>query len=614
MSVAELAYRIQQQVSGNFEAARAGSPAERVLAGHGTGSAALLMSGESTQLFLPACVRSSSHEAHLLAGEVPVFGSWVPVGSRSEFWHTDPFSLVVWPRRPHREIDYRPGNPTGDVRVVWELNRLQHLFGLARVAHEDDSRRPAAISVFESHLRAWHRANPPGEGVNYISAMEEALRLVSLLHAYALVRAWVSEDIRGLVADVAVYHARHVEGRVSRYSSAGNHTVAEAVGLLYAGIVLREHPRARSWQEAGRRLLRAEASRQIDADGGGIEQATWYLLFITDLLGLAQLLLAHSSQQPETLVDAAVNRGREFLNTLATEPSDLPRLGDADDGYALSPDLRISWDAGVARHRQVSYRTSGLSLVRYSERDQLVFLHNNLGMAPNYAHGHAGSLSLVFRWEGSDILIDPGTYQYGGDAAFRRYFRSTRAHNTATIGGADQAQQVAPFMWSRPYRADLVLSRFEPDCTWLLAKHNGFRSRGVNQWRGIVYREGRYLAVWDHFEGRADAEVLLHWHLGCPVANCNASLRQSELSPGSARRIRLDVSDGELSRVRGSNDPVLGWRSDQYRQIEPCDVLQVRLEPVRDQSVLTVLWLSEPGSFGDVWPLCEEFQQVLARG
>ena len=170
-----------------------------------------------------------------------------------------------------------------------------------------------------------------------------------------------------IVAAIAAQHAPHIQRRLSLYSSAGNHTIAEATGLLYAGILLPEYPGAARWRETGRRLLRIEAARQIDADGGGIEQATWYLLFITDLLGLAQALLAHCGEAPEPAIDAALLRSRRFLNSLASGPDDLPRIGDADDGYALSPALRISWAAtGDDLPVQCSLPTAGLSLVRQS--------------------------------------------------------------------------------------------------------------------------------------------------------------------------------------------------------------------------------------------------------
>jgi hypothetical protein len=44
-----------------------------------------------------------------------------------------------WPNSHYATIDYRPGNPHGDVRVNWELNRLQFL--PAMVAKNEDLAR-----------------------------------------------------------------------------------------------------------------------------------------------------------------------------------------------------------------------------------------------------------------------------------------------------------------------------------------------------------------------------------------------------------------------------------------------------------------------------------------
>ncbi|MCK4814527.1 hypothetical protein KA005_02055, partial [bacterium] len=41
-----------------------------------------------------------------------------------------------WPACHYSKINYRPGNPYGDVRINWELNRLQFLPTMA-VTHED---------------------------------------------------------------------------------------------------------------------------------------------------------------------------------------------------------------------------------------------------------------------------------------------------------------------------------------------------------------------------------------------------------------------------------------------------------------------------------------------
>ena len=607
MSGPEIWYRLSTVVSDAAERALRRTPVELARAEQRIAGDALRASAAGRGMFVPPCDTSATDEAQLLAGRIPVFGAWIPVESDPAFWHTDPFSSAVWPRQPYRQIDYRPGNPTGDVRTVWELNRLQHLFALALIAHGDEGRRADAVRIIESHLVAWTAANPPGEGVNYLSAMEEALRLVAVFHAYALVSPWVSDQCRDIVAGLAVYHARHVAGRVSQHSSAGNHTIAEAVGLLYAGIVLQGHPCASEWRNSGLEHLRRESARQVDADGGGLEQATWYLLFITDLLGLAQSLLSHAGMAPEPRLDAAVQRARAFLNDLATGPGDLPRIGDGDDGYALWRGLQLSWTGNPASRRHVSYRAHGLSFVRYGDSDRLIFLHNPLGMPPGCAHGHADSLSVLFRWEGIDVLIDPGTYQYGAEARYRQYFRSTAAHNTATVDSGDQAEQLTAFMWRRPFTTELLLSQFEPDCAWLLARHDGYRPRGIVHRRGIVYRERQFLAVWDSFGGSGAASVALNWHLGCAITDIDQPRRQIGLDLPSGRRMRVEVSDGTPARVRGSLDPLLGWRSDRYGHKEPCDVLRVPFAPVPARPVLTLFWLGEPGRMSEIWPLCARF-------
>ena len=610
MSPGEIRWRLQAGLSDGL--ARIGEqfrrPGQRSLSREQL--AAGFLQADTPCVFMPPCERNAQDEQRLLAGELPVFGQWVPVRSGASFWHTDPLFRAEWPQLPYRQIDYRPGNATGDVRIVWELNRLQHLFALAMVAHQEPARRQAAVQRLEADLHAWYSANPPGIGVNYLSAMEEALRLICLFHAYDLIRQWASPETGAIVAEIAAHHAPHILQRLSLYSSAGNHTIAEATGLLYAGILLPEYPGAARWRETGRRLLRVEAARQIDVDGGGIEQATWYLLFITDLLGLAQALLRHCGEAPEPAIDAALERSRRFLTTLASGPHDLPKIGDADDGYALSPALRLSWATETSMPVHCSLPTAGLSVSRQSTDERLVFLHNPLGMAPGFGHGHADCLSLIFRFSGVDLLIDPGTGSYGADADYRRYFRSATGHNTATVDGADLAEQTGAFLWTRPYQSKLLISRSDADGVCWLAQHDAFRAQGVTHWRGVTHRPGRLLAVWDYFDGAAGHSVSLHWHLGCLVGNVAVDTGRVELQ-ASDRPVLLEISGGTMSLAEGQTSPQLGWRSPRYGSVKPCPALTVRADQSAPCRVLTVLWLGEPAPLGSLDPLLLEFSNCV---
>ncbi|MCB1597202.1 MAG: hypothetical protein KDI87_05780, partial [Gammaproteobacteria bacterium] len=215
MSPGEIRWRLQAGLSDGL--ARIGErfrwPGQRSLSKEQL--AAGFLQADTPRLFMPPCARNAQDEQRLLAGELPVFGRWVPVRSEASFWHTDPLFRAEWPQLPYRQIDYRPGNATGDVRIIWELNRLQHLFALAMVAHQEPARRQAAVQRLEADLHAWYSANPPGIGVNYLSAMEEALRLISLFHAYDLIRQWASPETGAMLAEIAAHHAPHIQQRLS---------------------------------------------------------------------------------------------------------------------------------------------------------------------------------------------------------------------------------------------------------------------------------------------------------------------------------------------------------------------------------------------------------------
>ena len=123
--------------------------------------------------------------------------------------------------------------------------------------------------------------------------MECGLRMLAACHALDLVRDRLQEPTRVWKAllELVRGHAELIRKRLSIHSSAGNHTIAEAAALVYAGSLFPEMPEAQLWRSLGLSLLEQEASHQILPDGGGAEQSFWYQRFISDLYGLVITLL-----------------------------------------------------------------------------------------------------------------------------------------------------------------------------------------------------------------------------------------------------------------------------------------------------------------------------------
>src|SRR5579862_4453603 len=119
-----------------------------------------------------AAIRASA--TRILAGEFEALGVRWPRREPGDLfpsavWTLDPVSHGNWPADAYCfDIDFRHGGGRGDVKYVWELNRLQVLPVLA--AFSLQSPNPAPIRAIEAAIASWHDANRPFRGVSWASA------------------------------------------------------------------------------------------------------------------------------------------------------------------------------------------------------------------------------------------------------------------------------------------------------------------------------------------------------------------------------------------------------------------------------------------------------------
>ncbi|MCA9474129.1 MAG: alginate lyase family protein [Nitrospira sp.] len=530
----------------------------------------------------------------LLSGKLFVLGHewvWRP---HCSVWHEAPDTHRQWPHEFFGRIPYREGNPYGDVRVAWEPSRLQHLVALGLLAQRaaPDIRR-RAVAQLEAQFLSWVGANPSYTGIHFISVMECGLRILAVCHALDLVREWLQdpEHVWPALLELVRSHVELIRKRISIYSSAGNHTIAEAAALVYAGSLFPEMPESQLWRSLGLSLLEQEAPHQILSDGGGSEQTFCYQRFVSDLYGLVVTLLQHQQCSVPSAIEQAFYRSKSFLNAFRRKDGSLPFIGDGDSGHALSPFLNFSdrpktWSPGLT-----TFDASGYSVIRSrsSQQHQLIFDHGPLGLAPCYAHGHADALSVIFQVGELDVLLDAGTYTYTGDRAWRNYFRGTRAHNTIVIDHKDQAVQENAFMWSQPFYAHVVINEESSDgAVTVLARHDGYEKRtGVTHWRAVLYSPPHSWLIWDRLAGSGVHHLELNWHLGIEP-NVQADLY---VFPCMDESLYLAVEGGASNLYRGETTPICGWQSCHYGIKKPIPTLRTVYAGSLPHEFSTRIWI-----------------------
>ncbi|MDY7000442.1 MAG: alginate lyase family protein [Thermodesulfobacteriota bacterium] len=519
----------------------------------------------------------------------------------------------AWPRSFFSDIRLDPEGP--DIREAWEPARLQHLtLVLHRIVENPDAPDAGSLKSFvRASLLTWIKDNPFLYGPNYVSVMECGLRIPVFLLGLKVLDT-LSPTEQNIIFKALFEHAWITRKRLSLYSSLGNHTIAECVGLVFAGALFREIRQGSEWLRTGIRLLERECGRQILADGGPIERSLDYHGFVLDLYWFAVDFLEKNNLHDCSGLKERLRLGEKFRAAFLVDGQNVLRIGDSDDGHAVAPGLNPQKERPTAEPHPLeqgfsfnSFPETGYTVIRGPEGLFMTFNHGPLGMAPLYNHGHADALSITLYKGAAPFLVDPGTYTYNGKREHRAYFKGTQAHNTVAVDGGDQAEQLTGFVWDRPYRVSFSRRDQEDGSVVLEAAHDGYArlSESVFHTRRMVFRPG-VCVVKDSFWGRGRHEFELHYHLHPDV---RVEPRNGWLTlKNGAERIFLGLKKKEFSVIRGTREPFFGWFSPAYGVLQETTVLRAGLAGLtKDVCFTTVICTREPEAGPDFEGIADSY-------
>ncbi|MDQ7248774.1 heparinase II/III family protein [Dongia sedimenti] len=562
----------------------------------------------------------------ILAGRWKVFGHPFDTAAADPDWHRDiRTGLRSDPAQYCFAVPYRDPAQVGTVKYVWEPSRLHHVTLLAAAYRLSGDARFAEHAA--SHLKSWWRRNPPLRGIHWLSGIELGMRLIAFVWSRRLLGDWpgvaaLFERNPDFLLQLH-HHERWLATLHSRGSSANNHLIAEAAGLFIAATAFSGTPQQERWAVLAAGILEQEALTQTFADGLNRELAFDYHGYVLGLLLLAAIEgEADDRPLPDDCWHALTRMADALAANLAVDSAgalQAPRQGDGDDAVALlvdapevgpwSPLLALAsavlgprdwWPrpaggfildhvvAPLARKRRGldlrpatrpdAFKEAGVTFLRTEDDAVSVRVdHGPHGFLSTAAHGHADALAFALSIGGRPVLIDPGTYCYQGETEWRRYFRSTLAHNTLEIAGTDQAVQAGPFLWStQPTSWVEAMSGIDGgDQAELTVAHDGYRrlaAKATHFRRFQLNRRTLDLAITDWIDAATALPVRLALHLHPAITVTLEGQRARLRWTGGAAVIELPEN---LSWAvhQGAEHPPLGWFSPEFGEKMPTTVL-----------------------------------------
>lgn len=271
-------------------------------------------------------------------------------------WQLDFRSGYRWSaQRPSLHLAI-PADVGADVKVPWELSRLQHIPQLALCAILATAAAPGFapaaryVQEISDQLADFLATNPPRFGVNWIGAMDVAIRSANIALTLALLAGAglaLSPAMSAVVASALDDHAAHVVEHLD-FSETGrsNHYLANLGGLVWANWLL-------TGEEAERRLVFAiaqllnEADTHFLADGGNYEGSTNYHRLSGEVVLFSLAVVTSLNETMLARLDRAQSPRRSWRPGFPALP--LRRYGTAESGASLIPSKILSKLQDAAR-------------------------------------------------------------------------------------------------------------------------------------------------------------------------------------------------------------------------------------------------------------------------
>lgn len=562
-------------------------------------------------------------------------------------WHLDYLSGRRWPLAYARRLEYAElGSPT-DVKLPWEISRLQWLVpcGQSYLLTGNEERAHVARDVIDE----WIDANPYALGVNWACTMDVALRLITLtwlFHALAHSEAWSETAWRARLLRSIYLHGLFTERNLERSDVNGNHYTADLVGLLAAALFFGDGRDARRWAVFAWGELVREIELQVYPDGVDFEASAAYHRLVGELFLLGALFRRAGGGDAPTRYRERLLAMSTFVRAYTRPDGTAPNWGDADDARALplggqpvsdhrhfaaavaamcaegDPGIdagdghaELWWllgrpaESGTATRppqRSSAFPDGGAYVLR-GGTDHVFADCGPVGLAGRGGHGHNDCLSFEAYLDGIPLIVDCGAYTYTRSVEWRNRFRSTASHNTPLVDGEEQNRIDPQSLWSLADDAAPEVTAWETRgaVTLLRGTHRGYErlARPVRVTRTLALDSDRHvLAVLDELTGAGVHEVTVPFHLAPGVRVVKAEKRAFELGCDGRRFVLAWHGDWQPSTSTG-------WYSPSYGVKHEIGRVELR----RSGDLADLLTVLAPGTVSDAGDLLAHARTLVGR-
>ncbi|MBT5491141.1 alginate lyase family protein [bacterium] len=200
-----------------------------------------------------------------------------------------------------------------DIKVPWEIGRLQHLPQLAIFAIGSDEKEKY-IKEFRNQMLDFIALNPPRFGVQWTCTMDVGIRVANMLLAYDMFIQIDNSNIldnkfKEIFTKNIYEHGIHIINNLEYGENlTSNHYLSDIVGLLFVSSYLESYDEINQWLAFSIQEVVSEMQKQFYEDGGNFEASTSYHRLSSELMIYATaLIIGLPKNKVKTLKDYSMS-------------------------------------------------------------------------------------------------------------------------------------------------------------------------------------------------------------------------------------------------------------------------------------------------------------------
>lgn len=244
------------------------------------------------------------------------------------------------------------------------------------------------------------------------------------------------------------------------YHLLGNHLIANAKALIFAGIFFDDHE-SDKWFEKGSKILIQEIPEQILSDGGYFELTTMYHnIVLEDLLDLYEIASKYKAKDKSTVLLDILNQNiqkmLDWSRLMRHHDGEIPFFNDSCIGISESFDnllkftnrlgIKTNLENSSKKYKEIEFHNLNKSgFIKVKTSNYLTIL--DIGdIGPEYlpGHAHADSLSFELSTLEGRVFVNGGTSTYE-NGPLRLTERSTSNHNTLELNNMNSSEVWSSF-------------------------------------------------------------------------------------------------------------------------------------------------------------------------